>query len=143
MRLLVCGSRTYGRKIIDNKEIEDSHACQLLYSVLSGIRVAFPDLTVFAGGAPGADTIAAEWAAASNKIYGVEFVETKADWKQYGKAAGPMRNQLQLDRMLAKKDKYLGLAFVDKSLEISKGTYDMVVKMRKANIDVGVIEALK
>lgn len=40
------------------------------------------------GGAPGVDSMAREWAEA----HGVEFIEIRADWKRYGRAAGPKRN---------------------------------------------------
>ena len=46
------------------------------------------DDTIVEGGAKGVDTMAREWAEA----HGVAFVEIQADWKKYGRAAGPKRN---------------------------------------------------
>jgi hypothetical protein len=46
------------------------------------------------GGARGADALAKDWAMTHPDI--VRF-ECKADWKRYGPAAGPIRNQRMLD----------------------------------------------
>jgi hypothetical protein len=43
------------------------------------------------GGARGADALAKEWAMTKADL------EIKADWKKYGPAAGPIRNQQMLD----------------------------------------------
>ncbi len=45
------------------------------------------------GGASGADALAAEWGA----CFGVPVREFPADWKRWGRAAGPMRNQRMID----------------------------------------------
>lgn len=44
---------------------------------------------IITGGADGADKLAEAWAVAR----GVPCLVIHPDWKQYGKAAGPMRNQ--------------------------------------------------
>jgi hypothetical protein len=41
------------------------------------------------GGAKGVDTLAREYAEKN----GIAYVEMKADWKKYGRAAGPKRNE--------------------------------------------------
>ena len=45
------------------------------------------------GGASGADRLAGAWANQN----GVNVVEYKARWKQFGKGAGPIRNRQMLD----------------------------------------------
>jgi predicted Rossmann-fold nucleotide-binding protein len=45
------------------------------------------------GGAEGVDTIAGTWAIA----HGVQCAEYRANWKEHGRAAGPMRNRLMLE----------------------------------------------
>jgi hypothetical protein len=48
---------------------------------------------VIAGGARGADTIAAEWA----EHRGIPAEVYMADWERLGRKAGPIRNQRMLD----------------------------------------------
>ena len=48
-----------------------------------------PKIEVVSGGATGADTLGAEWAA----IWSLPVRTFPADWEAYGKAAGPVRNQ--------------------------------------------------
>jgi hypothetical protein len=50
------------------------------------------------GDAPGADSLAATWAK-RHGIVTVPFPVTPADWKAYGKRAGPRRNGIMLDTM--------------------------------------------
>jgi hypothetical protein len=80
MRLLVCGGRTFGD-------------VPLAYRVLDRIHKKCLLTTVIEGDAPGADRIAGRWAR-NNKIADLKF---KADWDNYGKAAGAIRNQQMLD----------------------------------------------
>jgi hypothetical protein len=49
------------------------------------------------GGARWADALAKEWAMTKGKL---KRFEIKADWKRYGSAAGPIRNQQMLDWVL-------------------------------------------
>ena len=82
MKWLVCGGRAYQ----DNK---------FLTEVLSYYSVkvyGIPDL-VIAGGAPGADSLAAEWA----EDHGIHVAEVLALWDKYGKRAGWVRNKVMLD----------------------------------------------
>lgn len=80
------------------------------------------------GGATGADDMAGACAEFADSI--TEVIVVKADWKQYGRAAGPIRNQQMID---CHPD--LVLAFHN-DLEHSKGTKDCVNRARKAGIDV-------
>lgn len=85
---------------------------------------------VITGGAPGADTLA-EMAA---KAMGFEArVVFPADWKKYGRAAGPRRNQQMLEALLggSASDHRLVIGFHD-SLADSKGTRDMLTRASKA-----------
>lgn len=52
-----------------------------------------PDTVIVEGGAPGADTMAREYAIS----HGLEHAEFRAEWGLYGRAAGPVRN----DKMTA------------------------------------------
>lgn len=80
MRVLVCGSRDYADRA-------------MVYAVLDRVRAKHPDLYVIHGGASGADHLASDWAEAA----GVPQQEFLARWSEYGRRAGPMRNQRMLE----------------------------------------------
>lgn len=110
MRVLVCGGRTY-----DNAE--------LLFGVLDGLRERFEDLSIIHGAAKGADTLAGRWASAN----GVSCVSFPADWKAYGRSAGPVRNGEMLSR--GKPD--LVLAFPG-----GRGTENMIAQATAGGVKV-------
>jgi hypothetical protein len=96
-KVIVCGGRGFG---IDKAEHQYIQTC------LTALFVGFanqtddpqtwvpPDnLKIITGGAEGVDSAAIDWAV----VNWVNFEEVKADWKKYGKAAGPIRNQQMLD----------------------------------------------
>jgi len=105
--VLVCGGRDYADRAF-------------LFYTLS----AEPDITaIIQGGARGADEMAKEWAGAN----GVACEEFKANWAQYGRAAGPMRNA----RMLGDGKPDVVFAFPG-----GRGTADMIRQARKAGVKV-------
>jgi SLOG family YspA-like protein len=57
-------------------------------------RYVFPGVIVRLGDMSGADAIVWEWC----RKQGVEYRRYRADWHQYGKAAGPIRNRTMLTR---------------------------------------------
>lgn len=120
MRVLVCGSRTYGATETQRVEM------MALLDAWIGV-----DYTVVHGAAPGADSLAEEWA--RGRCVATE--PYPADWDQHGKAAGPIRNQQMLDSGID-----LCLAFTDKPLRESRGTNDMVTRCRQASVMTVVME---
>jgi len=100
MRVLVCGGRDYR---------DEEH----IHNVLDGLSIQ----TLIHGAAPGADSIAVGWAVKR----GIPTIGYHAMWKEFGKAAGPMRNQKMLDD--GKPD--LVVAFPG-----GRGTKDMVTRAR-------------
>lgn len=100
-RIIVCGGRTYGvpPKNILEPDYEESviHAArersQLCY-VLHAFHEAFGVKELGHGAAPGADSLAGEWADAS----GVPWQIFPADWKAFGRSAGILRNREMLER---------------------------------------------
>lgn len=112
MKVLVCGDRKWPYKGIVRR---------VLYQVQPSM--------VIQGGARGADTLA--WDVA--KEMGLATETYPAEWKEYGRAAGPIRNRLMLDQ---KPD--LVIAFHD-DIEHSRGTKDCVTEARKRGIPVRVI----
>lgn len=118
MRILVCGDRNW-----DN--------APRMRAVLRHYWEIYAGFELIEGEARGADKL-------SRVLYESDWPEGKvhpfpANWAKFGKAAGPIRNQQQLDE--GKPD--LGLAFHN-DIEHSKGTKDMVSRLEKAGIPVEV-----
>lgn len=82
------------------------------------------------GGARGVDTIAEEWAEAMN-VWSVVY---KADWNQYGKSAGHIRNQQMIDE----ENPTYFLGFI---LNNSKGSQDMLHRLQREGIPGEVVYA--
>lgn len=106
MKVLVCGGRNYN----------DPEA---VYKALDDIRPSM----IIEGGASGADCYAADWADANN----VPLKTFPADWKTYGKSAGPIRNK----RMLDKEMPDVVIAFPG-----GRGTANMVKLAKEAGVRV-------
>jgi hypothetical protein len=92
------------------------------------VRSLPKDATVVSGGAQGVDS----WAVGEAKILGLNYKEWPANWKQWGKAAGFIRNQTIVD------DSDIVVAFWDGK---SNGTADTIVKARKAGKATYVVYA--
>jgi hypothetical protein len=78
---------------------------------------------VIQGGASGADAGAAEWAKRSD----VELRTFPANWRKYGKRAGPLRNQRMIDE--GKPEAVIAFAG-------GRGTADMIERAQAAGIRV-------
>lgn len=91
------------------------------------------------GGARGADLIADEYA----RLLGIQTVMCDANWTFYKRAAGPIRNSMQLKVAMALaaflKEQLVVLAF-HSNLKESKGTRDMIIKARRARVLVKIIK---
>lgn len=117
MRVLVCGDRNWPRYSVIRKRLEK-----------------LPEDTIIVHGcARGADRIAGAVA----KELGFKVEKFPADWKHYGKAAGPIRNK----KMLKEGKPDLVLAF-HSNLSASRGTKHMVTIARKAGVEVEVITGI-
>jgi hypothetical protein len=116
LRVLVCGSRHFA----DKDRVET--AMYVMSDALHG------QLAVIAGGARGADALAA---AAARRL-GVAVTEYRADWATHGEAAGPIRNQ----QMLAEGAPQVAVGFDARG----RGTSDMVARARKAGVVICVLE---
>lgn len=110
MRVLVCGGRNYGETRSEREKV---------YRTLD----AMPIQVVIEGGALGADYVARAWA----KLNAVPVETFEADWKQYGKAAGPRRNQQMLED---------GKPDVVVAFPGGRGTADMVRRAKTAGVTV-------
>jgi hypothetical protein len=109
-RLLVCGGREY----CDTAN---------LVLALDKIHAKHPEMLLIHGAAPGADSMAVIWAA----DHAVSLQPFPADWKQHGRAAGPIRNQQMIDK--GKPDAVV-------SFPGGRGTADMMRRASSAGIMV-------
>lgn len=125
MRVLICGDRNWTDvRRIGNFLIELTRANTPQYRG--------HDITIIHGAARGADTIAgvlAEW-------MGLKVEAYPADWEQYKRAAGPIRNQQMLASGID-----LCIAFHN-YIENSKGTADMVHRCTLAGVETRVLTSL-
>jgi len=112
MRLLVCGDRNWK---------DDLMVWELMTHLSPSV--------VIEGHCRGADQFAHHWAMTeAARGNDVRLICQPADWKKYGRAAGPIRN-----REMLKEAPDLVLAFHD-SIEASKGTADMLCATADARI---------
>jgi hypothetical protein len=87
-------------------------------------------IEIIEGGAKGADTLAHQWATEHKRP-----VHTfKANWEEYGKRAGFIRNKQMLDE----GKPHVVLAFFSDSHNKSKGTAMMIKLAKKSGIEVFV-----
>jgi len=112
--IIVCGDRYWN----DFKEID---------KFLDYIQLEFKakDITIVHGKSKGADSIAGYLA----NLKGMVVVPEAADWFKYGKKAGPIRNQVMIDKY--HPDMIVG--FHD-DYEHSKGTKDMLTRGKNHNV---------
>ena len=80
MRVVVCGGRDFSN-------------ADFVFGRLDKLHEQCPITELMQGGAKGADALARDWARAR----GIKRWVCKADWDQYGKAAGPKRNARMLE----------------------------------------------
>ena len=85
------------------------------------------DPFIVSGGAPGVDALGERYAEA----HGLALRVFDADWKQYGKAAGPIRNRA----MAAFAD-----ALIAFPLGVSRGTWNMIAAAQGLGLSVTVIK---
>lgn len=117
-RIIVTGSRNWS----DETAIEE-----VLLDVTAHIDVR--PIVIVQGGAPGADSIAKR--IAERRGWRVETFE--ADWKKYGKAAGPRRNG---DMVMAGGD--ICCAFPGGSRTVAPGTWNCLETAAAAGIPVRI-----
>ncbi len=108
MRVIICGSRTF----------------TMLSDVEAAVAASgFPITKILSGGARGADELAQQYA----RLHGILCEVVPARWDQFGKRAGPLRNE-QMAR------------FADACIAIwdgtSPGTRDMINRARAHNLSL-------
>jgi hypothetical protein len=116
-KLLVCGSRYW-----------EDYDTILRY--LKRLKAKYPDAVVIQGGAKGAD-FCAKKAAFELRMACKEY---PAEWKKYGRKAGPIRNQQMLD---VERPDFI-LAFHE-NINESLGTKDMIQRAQVAGVPYKII----
>jgi len=111
MRVLVCGGRDYADEELFEEVMENFEVTEIIQ-----------------GGARGADRLAKQWAG-DKRIPEREF---PADWGQYGKSAGHIRNHL----MLIQGQPDMVIAFPG-----GKGTANMIKQAKEAGVEVYEVSA--
>jgi predicted Rossmann fold nucleotide-binding protein DprA/Smf involved in DNA uptake len=114
-RVIVAGSRSFN----------DYATLQMVCDNLLAKKKQTHNIVVISGTARGADTLGEQYA--HERGYAVE--EFPADWQQYGKAAGPIRNRQIADIADAV------IAFWDGH---STGTKDMITEAKKKGLAVRI-----
>ena len=115
--IIVCGGRDY-------------HDQALVTEVLDRLHAERPIDWLRQGGATGADQLAHQWA----RSHHVNVETHNADWKSYGKRAGPLRNA----QMLSDEPRpSLVVAFPG-----GRGTDDMCRQAKAAGVSVLRVERL-
>lgn len=109
MKILVFGGREYRDKDRVFRALDAVHAKHTITQIIHGKCPT------------GADKFADDWA----KSRGVPFRDFPAAWKQFGKSAGPRRNQQMLDE--GKPDNAVGFPG-------DVGTRDMAARLAVAGI---------
>jgi YspA, cpYpsA-related SLOG family len=142
VRVLVCGDRRWttcpacGR----NEEVHDTGCVEqrrhpgrdAVYRVLDALLGEHGPLAIIEGEAKGADQTAARWA----RERGQGLLPFPADWRRYGRGAGPVRNR----QMIEEGRPQMVVAF-HSDITNSRGTADMVRQAEKAGIPVTVVAA--
>lgn len=124
MRVLVCGHREF-----DDWQLMNQILTEVYVSCVDKTPEGKVDFTIIEGEAKGADFLARVWA----KFRYLPYEAYPADWKTYGKAAGPIRNKAMLTE--GKPD--LVIAFLAKD---SIGTKNMINQATNYGVEVKVVE---
>ena len=82
---------------------------------------------VVSGTARGADTFGENWA----KAHKIPLKKFPAEWKKYGRAAGPIRNK----QMVEYSDQLIAFIYPN-----SRGTANMINQAKKLGLKVHIIE---
>ena len=117
VRIIVAGGRRFN---------DYDYLRYMMDELIDGI---YDTVEIISGHAKGADSLGERYA----NERGLKLSVFKADWKQYGKAAGIIRNQQMLD--YAKEEFPIVAAFWDGE---SRGTKDMIERSRRAGANVMV-----
>ena len=115
--LLIAGSRTFDDRETFNRVTKEFIDGEERFTV------------IVEGGAAGADMMAREYA----ETHGMKVEEFRPDWKQFGRAAGPKRNDMMVK--FIKEHNGVALYFWDGE---SKGTKQCIESARRKGVPVTI-----
>lgn len=124
VKVLVCGHREF-----DDWELLNQTLTPIYLSCEDRTEDGKVDFTIIEGEAKGADFLARVWA----KFRFLPYEAYPADWKLYGKGAGPIRNK----QMLVEGKPDMVVAFLAKG---SVGTANMIKQAKAAGVETKVID---
>ena len=116
-RVVVCGGLSF----------TDQETC---FTSLDRILDGKEDIEIVSGHARGADALGEKYA----MMHSLELTVFKADWKRYGRGAGPIRNKQMVD--YAKAEHGIVVAFWNGT---SRGTRNTIELARKAGLEIHII----
>ena len=116
-RVIICGGRDFSDK-------------GLCFDSLDLFLAGYETVEIVSGHASGADLLGEAYA----RAHGLKLSVFKADWKRYGRGAGPIRNRQMLEYAI--EETALVIAFWDGK---SKGTKNMIDQARKAGSEVKIV----
>lgn len=117
VRIIVCGGREFNDKTMFEENMDE-------------VMKEYPNAEIVSGHASGADTFGEEYA----KAHGLRLSVFPAEWKKYGRAAGPIRNKQMLD--YASEGCPVIVAFWNGQ---SRGTKNMVTQAKNAGAKCHVV----
>jgi len=120
-RIIICGGRHF-----DSYEKLES----IVDGVVGTLNLSNEDIEIVSGHCAGTDQLGEQYA----DKHGIKCAVFPAEWKKYGRAAGPVRNSQMIDYAAA-SEKPMVVAFVSPK---SKGTLDTVRKAEKKGFKVVV-----
>jgi hypothetical protein len=120
-RIIICGGRHF-----DSYENLES----VVDGVISSLNLSNEEVEIVSGHCAGTDQLGERYA----EMHGMKCALFPAEWKKYGRAAGPVRNSKMID-YAAESGKPVVVAFVSPK---SKGTLDTVRKAEKRGFKVVV-----
>lgn len=131
MRIIVCGSRSFSNySFLREKVIEEINRW------LNGDTSKISEIEIITGGAVGADYMAETVA----KEYGLKLSVFPAQWDEFGKRAGYVRNSAMIDYAIDDdKRECLIVAFWDGK---STGTFDMIQQADLLEVPIKVIKTV-
>ncbi len=116
-RVIVCGGVDFTDK-------------DLCFSQLQRLLSYHENIEIVSGHARGADSLGEEYAKENN----LKLTIFPAEWKKYGRAAGPIRNRQMLQ--YAEEEKPVVIAFWDGQ---SRGTKNMINQAEKVGAEVHIV----
>lgn len=122
-RIIICG----GRHFNDYSLLEETMA-----GVMAELNLKSADIEIVSGNCQGADQLGELYAGR----YNIKCTVFPAQWKKYGKSAGPIRNS-EMINYAADSESPAVVAFISPR---SKGTKDTVSKARKRGFKVVAVE---